>query len=147
MRISSWHPPKVQISWPLLIFMSKDTALIPSFIQVDDTFWLAPKISRACQRGWTAMSRAQATRVSNESSAWNHLFGKAMKNHETPWNTNSSIQFYPAVLISTNRNLSTVCWKIMAIGYTPPLGSDIYIYIYYTNVIFSQGKLQLLFNH
>ena len=61
--------------------------------------------------------------------------------------SNSSIQFYPAVLISTNRNLSTVCWQIMAIGYTPPLGSDIYIYIYYTNVIFSQGKLQLLFNH
>ena len=77
MRISSWHPPTVQISWPLLIFMSKDTALIPSLIQVEDTFWLAPKISRACQRGCTAMSRAQATRVSNECSAWNHLFGES----------------------------------------------------------------------
>lgn len=44
--------------------------------------------------------------------------------------SNSSIQFYPAVLISTNRNLSTVCWKIMAIGYTPHWGRiSISIYI------------------
>ena len=43
--------------------------------------------------------------------------------------SNSSIQFYPAVLISTNRNLSTVCWTIIAIGYIPLLGSDIYTYI------------------
>ena len=71
-------------------------------IWVEDTFWLAPKISRACQRGWAAMSRAQATRVSNESSAWNHLFGKAMKNHETPWNTNSSMQFWSARCMKLN---------------------------------------------